>query len=157
MMVQEVEISGEGSVAREKVLVQLVGQVCRVHKVVNEMGGEVAARHDLFVGELDVVNLLGRTPGLRMGDVAHRLSISPPNATRIVKPLEEKRLVWRSRAENSDREVIARLTDEGFSVHERCSPQIVGEAKALFDTALSPEEQSVLLSLLQKLDGCSPI
>ena len=74
MMVQEVEISGEGSVAREKVLVQLVSQVCRVHKVVNEMGGEVAARHDLFVGELDVVNLLGRTPGLRIRFVGNPCS-----------------------------------------------------------------------------------
>ena len=133
--------------------VDIVNQVNQAHRVFNDMGGEVAARFALFVGEMDVINVLGKIGSHRMGQMARRLLISPPNATRIVKQLEEKGLVHRSRSEASDREVIVRLTEEGSKLYNECFPQIACEAQARFDTALSPEEQSTLLTLLQKLNG----
>ncbi len=140
-------------VNNDKVLAQFVTQVHRVYRAVNEMGGEVAARHDLFVGELDVVSLLGGGGCLRMGDVAKRLSISPSNAMRIFKQLEENGLVTRGRAENSDREVIARLSERGEMLYQRCCPQMVSEARSMFNGVLSTQEQATLLGLLGKLNG----
>ena len=63
-------------------LVRAVGQVQRMFR---EIAIGIAADFDLFLGEMDALMALAESGELRMGDVAKRMSISPTNATRLIK------------------------------------------------------------------------
>ena len=96
-------------------LVRAVGQVQRMFR---EIAIGIAADFDLFLGEMDALMALAESGELRMGDVAKRMSISPTNATRLIKQLEGKGLVRRTRSMASNREVFACLTARGVSVND---------------------------------------
>jgi DNA-binding MarR family transcriptional regulator len=108
-------------------------------------------RLDIPMVEFDLLATLGNTEGMRMKDLATTMVTTASNVTRVCAVMEKKGLVKRQRAPNSDREVIARLTDEGQRLFEDLFPKTVNFSAQLIDTALEPEEQKQLASLLEKL------
>jgi MarR family 2-MHQ and catechol resistance regulon transcriptional repressor len=101
--------------------------------------------------ELDMLFELGNQTGLRMGDLAARLLVSPANVTRLAQSLAEKGIVVRERAEHSEREVFARLTPKGQALFERHFPKAAGFMAGLMDEHLSSAEQAKLAELLERL------
>ncbi len=111
----------------------------------------LAKGHGLSMPEFDVVATLGNTAGLRMCDLAGRSLKTAPNVTRIAKKLEERGLLTRERSSESDREVIAKLTDAGEALFAAAYPEIADNRRADVDQRLTKTEQRALIDLLDKL------
>lgn len=131
----------------------LAGLIHRVHRVLQGVSAEVAGRNDLYVGEMEALAALGRGSAMRMGEMARAMLVSAPNATRIVKQLEDKGFAQRGPSAKSDREVIVRLTAKGEDSLRACLPQLETELQGALDSALSDVEQDQLHRLLRKLGG----
>ena len=137
--------------------VDLAGLINRAQRVLQGVSAEVAERNDLYVGEMEALAALGRgSGGMRMGDLARALLVSAPNATRIVKQLEDRSFAQRGPSAKSDREVIVRLTAKGEDAFRACYPQLETEIQGALDSALSDGEQDRLYQLLSKLGGSIP-
>lgn len=148
---------GEALVQNQARPLGLAGLINRVHRVLQGVSAEVAERNDLFVGELDAIAALGGGGnGMRMGDMARAMLVSAPNATRIVKQLEDRGLAQRGPSAKSDREVIVRLTVKGEDAFRACLPQLETELQGALDSALLDGEQDQLYQLLRKLGGPVP-
>ncbi len=131
----------------------LAGLINRVHRVLQGVSAEVAGRNDLYVGEMEALAALGRGSAMRMGDMARAMLVSAPNATRIVKQLEDRGFAQRGPSAKSDREVIVRLTAKGEDAVRACLPQLETGLQVALDSALSDGEQDQLYQLLGKLGG----
>ena len=134
----------------------LTGLIHRVHRVLQGVSAEVAGRHNLYVGEMEALAALGRGSSMRMGDMARAMLVSAPNATRIVRQLEDRGLARRGPSAKSDREVIVRLTAKGEDAIQACLPQLERELQGTLDAALSDGEQDQLYQLLRKIGGPTP-
>ena len=103
-----------------------------------------------------ILHLLARTDGLKVGDVAEQLGLTPAGATRMVDKLETLGYAYRFRTPHEDqRRVYVAPTPTGLTA--------LAEADRLFLTAvrttltpLATEERQVLLALLQKIVGAVP-
>ncbi len=136
---------------RDTPALTLLRALYRAQRRVREVDGVGIARHGLAESEFDVVMTLGNTSGLRMCEIASRTLTSPANVTRVVKELERKGLVRRTRGTLSDREVVTALTPEGERLFERAYPAQHDYVARAFDAILSPAEQRQLASLLTRL------
>lgn len=131
---------------------ELAGLITRVHRVLQGVSAEVAERNDLYVGQMEAIAVLGAGSAMRMGDIARAMSVSAPNATRIVKQLEDRGFAQRGPSAHSDREVIAQLTAKGEDIFRACRPKLEAEIQSAFSSALSDAEQDQLYQLLHKLN-----
>ena len=86
-----------------------------------------------------------------MTDLAERTLMTKSNCTRVMKCLERKGLARRERGPESDREVLASLTDEGQALFRRVYPLQYQHLKALYDSRLTEQEQEQLIALLNRL------
>lgn len=134
----------------------LANLINRAHRVLQGVSAEVAGRNDLYVGEMEAIAALGRGSAMRMGDMARAMLVSAPNATRIVKQLEDRGFAERGPSAKSDREVIVQLTEKGEEAFRSCLPQLETELQAALDSALLEREQDQLFQLLRKLLGPVP-
>ena len=135
----------------------LAGLINRVHRVLQGVSAEVAGRNDLYVGEMEALAALGHGgSAMRMGDMARAMLVSAPNATRIVKQLEDRGFAQRGPSAKSDREVIVRLTARGEDAFRACLPQLETDLQGVLDSALLDAEQDQLYQLLRKLGGPIP-
>jgi len=137
---------------RKTVPISLLRAVMRAGRAFQEAGARVAESYGLHISEMNVIDTLGNTDGMRMGEVASRMLVSAPNLTRLVKGLEARGLAYRARAENSDREVIVRLTAAGERLFEQTYPAGFAAVRALVDERLNAKEQQTLLALLRKFN-----
>jgi len=136
---------------RNSVPVSLVRGIYLSQRKLNHLGAEVAKDYDLQLSEMDLINTLGNTRGMKMGSVATHMLISAPSVTRIVKRIEERGLVTRMRSKQSDREVIVSLTPEGEALFEKSYPHICDEVAKFFGEVLTGDEQQQLLQRLNQL------
>ncbi len=95
--------------------------------------------------------------GIRMGELAGRMSVVPRSATGVVDGLEEAGLVERVPDPASRRSVLVRLTPGGRRVQDDMAAARLSAAEDLLG-ALDDEERAQLASLLGKIagDGCPP-
>jgi DNA-binding MarR family transcriptional regulator len=105
----------------------------------------------LNLTELDLLLGLGNSEGTRMGDLANMLITSPANVTRLCASLEKRGLVQRRRSEESDRVVLASLTEEGDRLFKEYFPRTANYTLATVNSALTEEECDQLSDLLDKL------
>jgi DNA-binding MarR family transcriptional regulator len=120
----------------------------------------LAEELDLSVGEFDMIAELGNTEGKRMGHLARHMITSPANVTRIATRLEKRGLVQRHRAPDSDRAVVASLTEEGEAFFDEHFRTVVGFTRDVMESALGPEELDALAVLCERIqeragDGAS--
>lgn len=137
---------------RQTLPISLLRHLLRAARELERIGAETAGEFDLSLSELNVIDSLGNTEGLRMGEVAQRMLVSAPNVTRLVKKLEAAGVVRRSASEHSDREVIVRLTSTGEALFERTYPTGVAAVRQHFEERLSRADQEALLALLHRLN-----
>ena len=104
---------------------------------------------DSIRGEYGVLNCLyDLDDGASAGDLCKRLHVVPGRMADILKRLEEKELIVRSRCDADRRVVNARITDKGRQVSVEKRTVIHDEYKGLFDK-LSVSEVKELIRLLK--------
>jgi DNA-binding MarR family transcriptional regulator len=67
----------------------------------------------LTIGQWRVLVLAARIQGLRVGELAARLGMSQPSASRLVRRLETRGLVHATRSPDDRRATVVTLTDTG--------------------------------------------
>lgn len=87
---------------------------------------------------------------LESRDLAAAVGISRPTSTGVVKTLEARSLVRRSKTAEDRRLVRVRLTDPGRRKIEQLFPRFNAEEVSL-TSHLEPEQQEVLASLLRSM------
>ena len=84
-------------------------------------------------------------------DMAQKMAISPPNATRLVKQMEAKGLVRRARSQTSNRVVLVCLTERGASVDRACGQKLEAALRASVDAVLNEADRERLRALLNRI------
>jgi DNA-binding MarR family transcriptional regulator len=112
---------------------------------------DLRARADMTLGEYDVLVQLASGPeeGMRMGELAKAVVLSPSGLTRRVARLEQQGLVERL-AENA-RIVRSRLTPAGRAVLARGAPVNLQGVQERFLDELSDDEAALLADLWRRL------
>jgi len=131
--------------------VTLLRHLVRSHQRLRAADAAECQALGLSSSEFDVIATLGNTDGLRMCDLASKTLMSPPNITRVVKRLAERGWVTRLRSPTCEREVVAKLTDEGERVFAQTYPVVVRGLRDDIDQRLTPAEQDALIALLLRL------
>jgi homoprotocatechuate degradation regulator HpaR len=78
--------------------------------------------HDLNEQEWRIVRALVEADQLEIGDLATRVFILKPSATRTVKNLEARGIVCRSRPSSDQRRSLIALTPEGRALFDELAP-----------------------------------
>ncbi|MDB5077502.1 MAG: putative MarR family transcriptional regulator [Chloroflexi bacterium] len=94
---------------------------------------------DLTMPQFKLLLLIASCQGLRVGDLAQRLGVTPPTVTTILDRLVEHGLVRREDDPVDRRLVIARLTAEGMRLLQRLNVHAGTEIAECMDD-LSPED-----------------
>jgi len=105
----------------------------------------------LSMMQFDMIAELGATDGMRMGDLGAKMITSPSSVTRVAQSLEKQGLVKRQRSEESERVVLARLTEKGEQFFTEHFLNVASGIATLFDSKLDSDEQQQLGTLLSKL------
>ena len=116
---------------------------------------EVIKRYYPFLDAIDLtytqyiaMMVLWEEKEISVKELGHKLFLDSGTLTPLLKCLEEKGLITRSRSLDDERVVIARVTEEGEALKERASvvpKQMAGCIR------LEPEEAKQLYGLLYKL------
>lgn len=108
--------------------------------------------HDLTPSQFDVLATLGDTDGLSFKELSEQSFVTGGTLTPVLNRMEAKGLVRRCKHETDNRKVLVKLTPEGQTLYERTFMPLVDLARVRLE-ALSPDEQSQLIRLLDKLAG----
>jgi DNA-binding MarR family transcriptional regulator len=79
--------------------------------------------------------VVGRATGLRVGDIAARIGISLPSASRLIARLEERGYVVTARDERDRRGTLVTMTPTGVQVREA----VIARRAALIAAALGDD------------------
>ena len=120
------------------------------------LDADLRARAGLGLAEYDVLVTLANGPvdGLRMGELARAVVLSPSGVTRLVARLEREGLVER-RATNA-RVVRASLTEDGRRALVRATPVHLEGVEAGFLDHLADDEAALLAALWRRLGAAPP-
>jgi DNA-binding MarR family transcriptional regulator len=97
-----------------------------------------------------MAGMLYGDPKPTMGDLSRDLLLPPSTVTRIVNMLEEHGLARRVSDAEDARVVRVDLTDAGRRIHQAIESHAQQSAQSILD-CLTPEEQVILLTLLEKV------
>jgi DNA-binding MarR family transcriptional regulator len=118
---------------------------------------QAAERHLRAAGDLTYVQFrilvrLDATdrPALRMSELADGVLLSRSGLTYQVTGLERRGLCTRSASPDDDRGVVATITDAGRALVDRLLPAHVEATRAAVLGDLTPEEEAVLLGVLDR-------
>lgn len=100
----------------------------------------------LDLGEYEILVCLSEAPDrkMRMSELANAVRQSRSRLTHAVSRLENKGIVARSNCPNDGRGVIAKLTDEGYSLLEKAAPAHVNSVREAFVDAVTPDDFQAL-------------
>jgi DNA-binding MarR family transcriptional regulator len=116
-----------------------------------------AQRHSAWVekqcgvsgAQLWVMQELGETPGLRVGEIADRLAIHPTTASNLVDALRKRGYVTKTRDLDDQRVVKLQLSEQGQAVLAKAPTP----ARGLLPEALRKLDQDKLLELNRGLQA----
>jgi DNA-binding MarR family transcriptional regulator len=107
---------------------------------------------ELKPGELSVLTLILRNPGIRQGVLAQRLMIKRAHMTKLIRALEKGGYVRRTIPDEDRRSVTLTLTAEGRRIMQRHWMRLV-DYEQTPKSPLSAEQQQQLIGLLQTFVG----
>jgi DNA-binding MarR family transcriptional regulator len=105
-----------------------------------------------------LLRILAGDNGLRAGEVARRLSVSPATVTSVVDTLERNGHVERRRDGGDRRVVLLHITDSGRELVGATGQAIGGDLWRLHDVVDEADEPAVrryLLTLIERFDAFS--
>jgi DNA-binding MarR family transcriptional regulator len=118
----------------------------------------IIERHGISPAGYFLLRLLIVEDGLRPGEVAKRLLVTPATVTSVVDTLERNGHVRRERSYRDRRGVMLRITDSGRRFLAEKSPPIGRDLSRLYDVADEGDEAAVrrfLLKLIDKFENYS--
>jgi len=124
--------------------------VFRANAAIREAHRRELDKHHLGLSEFDLLVSLGNTEGKRMKELAAGMITSPSNVTRVCASMEKRGLVVRQRSDQSDREVIARLTPEGQALFEALFPSISSFTQSLIRKGLAEKDMRAAAEVLER-------
>jgi DNA-binding MarR family transcriptional regulator len=83
-----------------------------------------------------------------VGELAERLRVEYGTITPLLKRLEQRGLVTRTRSPRDERTVVVTLTHEGSALRKH-APEIYGDIRAAFD--FTPERSTDALEVLRRI------
>ncbi|UTH76276.1 MarR family winged helix-turn-helix transcriptional regulator [Chromobacterium sp. IIBBL 290-4] len=132
---------------------EVIGRIVRMEYFITRRVLQDLARHNLNVGEFDVLAALrrgGEPYQLSPNQLQGMVLISSGALTNRINRLEEAALVSRSPDPDDRRGVIVTLTPKGFQVIEDAAGHHLAAEAELLDM-LSEEERQTLAGLLKKM------
>lgn len=142
-------------------LVAVFGDLVRLEtELWNRLDSRVRAAHGLGLAPLEVMTVIHRTPGCRVLDVAHALSITVGGASKVVDRVHASGWCRRLPHPTDGRSSVLELTASGERVAADASASVAG-ALALYLGAGAPASELEQLSrtitrLRQHLETTSP-
>jgi DNA-binding MarR family transcriptional regulator len=117
-------------------LEQLLGLRRTVTIWESRIDAELGAVHGLGLSDFAALHHLAQAPGgrLRRVDLARRLALTPSGVTRLLGPLERRRIVARESAGHDARATYAVLTDSGLALTRDATATMNAAAEAVLGT-----------------------
>lgn len=81
------------------------------------------AKHDITEQQWRVIRILAEADTIDASEIADRAFILAPSLTRIIRSLEERGIIIKTRDENDGRRVLLQITPTGFSIIEEVTPE----------------------------------
>jgi len=106
--------------------------------------------HGLNEQEWRIIRALVELDQIEIGELAERVFILKPSATRTVKNLQTRKIVARSRSEKDQRRAFISLTPLGRELFERFAPESEREY-ARITKLLGPDNMELLYELLGRV------
>lgn len=132
---------------------EVIGRIVRMEYFITRRVMQDLARHQINVGEFDVLAALrrcGEPYQLSPNQLQHMVLISSGALTNRINRLEMAGLVKRTPDPEDRRGVIVTLTDKGFSVIEDAAGNHL-QAESELLSPLDAEERATMARLLKKL------
>jgi homoprotocatechuate degradation regulator HpaR len=108
------------------------------------------ARHDITEQQWRALRELAENGPLEMTELANRASILPPSLTRIVRSLEQRKLIARRKVEGDGRRAVLAIAPPGLALIEELAP----ERHSIYDAIerrYGADRHEQLLDLLEAL------
>lgn len=109
---------------------------------------EATETADLTLAQWRVLVVVADTDGVRIGELATRLGVAVPSASRLVRRLERRGLVTAERAEDDRRATNVRLTDGGRQVRDL----VLRRRRALVERATEDARSGVSAETIAALE-----
>jgi DNA-binding MarR family transcriptional regulator len=136
---------------KQDVLLSLVGYNCRrAYLDIMPLFTERMAQYDLRTVDFSVLSLLNANPNITQKRLAQAINVSPPNMAILLDRLEQRGLLVRQRNPLDKRSQTLVLKPDGVRLCARAE-QTASELECEATAALSNDERSQLLALLQKV------
>ncbi|NNJ92260.1 MAG: MarR family transcriptional regulator [Gammaproteobacteria bacterium] len=122
----------------------------RVIRAIDQHSRNLIQSHGLTGPQALMLKEIVRCPGITGSELAKRISLSQPTVTDVIKRLEGKDLLERTRDLDDKRKIILRATDRGKALIKQSVPLL----QEKFETRLNELrdwEQLQLLSSLQRI------
>lgn len=122
----------------------------RAREVIMAHFRPMLAKHDITEQQWRVLRVLAETGPLEATELAGRASILPPSLTRIIKALEERRLITRNRVKDDGRRALLAITPSGVALIEDLAPERIAIYEAI-EGRYGAEQYEQLLDMLESL------
>ncbi|HVZ70161.1 MAG TPA: MarR family winged helix-turn-helix transcriptional regulator [Rhizomicrobium sp.] len=121
------------------------------NRVSDAIARQYSERFDLSIPEWRIIAVLGQSPNLSAREVAGRTAMDKVQVSRAVTSLVSSRRVTRTEDAEDARISRLTLTAKGRAIYEEVAPLAL-RLESLLLSSLSPQERTVLQSLIYKLD-----
>lgn len=122
----------------------------RARELVMEEFRPMLAKHDVTEQQWRVVRVLAEAGSLDASEVALRASILAPSLTRIIRNLEDRKLIRRRKDASDGRRVILEIAPGGAALIKKASPESAAAYERL-DARFGAQRINALLDLLDEL------
>lgn len=107
-------------------------------------------RHDITEQQWRVLRVLAEAGPLEAAELAGQASILPPSLTRIIKAMEERKFITRSRVKDDGRRALLAITAAGLALIEELTPERIAIYDAI-ERRYGVDEHERLLDMLEGL------
>jgi MarR family transcriptional regulator, organic hydroperoxide resistance regulator len=128
----------------------LTTAVVVAYKAVSASSAAALAPLDLYPGNERAILLLWAEGELPQGEIARRLGVEQPTATKALQRLERAGIVRRERDPNDNRQVIVSLTEAGKAACAPAKRARLALEQQIAD-GLSERERAQLIRLLERV------
>jgi homoprotocatechuate degradation regulator HpaR len=124
----------------------------RAREAVMENFRPMLSRYDVTEQQWRVMRVLAEAGRLDASDVAKRASILAPSLTRIIRALEERKLIKRLKDSVDGRRVILEISNTGRDLIQKALPES-GSIYEKLEREIGAEKLNVLLNMLDEISG----
>lgn len=108
------------------------------------------ARHGITEQQWRVLRVLAEAGPLEATELANRASMLPPSLTRIIKAMEERGFITRSKVEDDGRRARLAITPAGLALIEELTPERIAIYDAI-EKRYGAKQHQKLLDMLEAL------